>query len=76
MPEKESIADSLSRSKASADLSYEAEEYVRFVAANSSPQASDSDKELSKVRNCVQTEMWHKLENKRYLLVRNEFSVI
>ena len=88
IPGKENIADSLSRlarSKASADLSSEAEEYVRFVAENSTPQAlstreieraSDADKELSNVRKCVQTEMWHKLENKRYLLVRSELSVI
>ena len=88
IPGKENIADSLSRltrSKASADLSSEAEEYVRFVAENSTPQAlstreieraSDADQELSNVRKCVQTEMWHKLENKRYLLVRNELSVI
>ena len=75
----------LTRSKASADLSSEAEEYVRFVAENSTPQAlstreieraSDADKELSKLRKCEQTEMWHKLENKRYLLVRNELSVM
>ena len=42
IPGKENIADSLSRltrSKASADLSSEAEEYVRFVAENSTPQA-------------------------------------
>ena len=88
LPGKENIPDSLSRltrRKASVDLSSEAEEYVRFVAKNSTPQAlstreieraSDADKELSNVRKCVQTEMWHKLENKRYLLVRNELSVI
>ena len=39
-------------------------------------RASDADKELSNVRKCVQTEMWHKLETKQYLLVRNELSVI
>ena len=39
-------------------------------------RASDVDEELSNLRKCVQTEMWHKLENKRYLLVRNELSVI
>ena len=88
IPGKENIADSLSlltRNNASTDLSSEAEEYVRFVAENSIPQAlytreieraSDADKKLSNVRKCVQTEMWHKLENKRYLLVRNELSVI
>ena len=82
------MADSLSRltrSKASADLSSEAEEYVRFVAENSIPQAlstreieraSDVDKELSNLRKCVQTEIWDKRENKRYLLGRNELSVI
>ena len=55
---KENIADSLSRltrNKASTGLSSEAEEYVRFVAENSIPQAlspreieraSDADKEL------------------------------
>ena len=65
IPGKENIADSLSRlirSKASADLSSEAEEYVRFVAENSTPQAlstrdieraSDADKELSNVRKCA-----------------------
>ena len=65
IPGKENIADSLSRltrSKASADLSSEAEEYVRFVAENSTPQAlstreiehaSDADKELSNVRMCA-----------------------
>ena len=84
IPGKGNIADSLSRltrNKASGDLSSEAEEYVRFVAENSIPQvlsageierASDADKELSNVRKCVQMEMWPKLENKRYLLVRNE----
>lgn len=58
IPGKENIADSLSRltrSKASADLGSETEEYVRFVAENSTPQAlstreieqaSDVDKEL------------------------------
>lgn len=42
IPGKENIADSLSRlkrRKASTDLSSEAEEYVRFVAENSTPQA-------------------------------------
>ena len=88
IPGKDNISDSLSRltrSKGSAGLSSEAEEYVRFVAENSTPQApstreiergSDADKELSNVTKCVQTEMWHKLENKRYLLVRNELSFI
>ena len=88
IPGKENIADSLSRltrNKASSDLSSKAEEYVRFVAEKATPQAlstreieraSDVDEELSNVRKCVQTGQWHKLENKRYLLVRNELSVI
>ena len=88
IPGKENIADSLSRltrSQANADLSSEAEEYVRFVAEKATPQAlsmreieraSDTDGELSNVRKCVQTGQWHKLENRRYLLVRNELSVI
>ena len=42
IPGKENIADSLSRltrSQANADLSSEAEEYVRFVAEKATPQA-------------------------------------
>ena len=58
IPGTENIADSLSRltrNKASIDLSSEVEEYVRFIAENSIPQAlstreveraSDADKEL------------------------------
>ena len=58
---------------------------VRFVAENSTPQAlstreieraSNADNELSNVRKCVKTEMWRKLEYKRYLLIRNELFVI
>ena len=88
IPGKENIADSLSRltrNKAGADFSSEAEEYVRFVAKKATPAAlstreiecaSDVDEELSNVRKCVQTGQWHKPENKRYLLVRNELSEI
>ena len=88
IPGTENVADSLSRltrSKASADLSSEAKEYVRFVTEKATPQAlstreieraSDVDEELLNVRECVQTRQWHKLENKRYLLVRNELSFI
>ena len=82
VPGKENIADTLSRltrHKASSDLSSEAEEYVRLVREKATPQplstreierASHVDEELSNVRK------WHKLENKRYLLVRNELSII
>ena len=86
IPGKENIADSLScltRSKASADFSSEAEEYVRLVAENSTPQAlstreierASDPKEQPNLRKWVQTEMWHKLGNKRYLLFRNELCV-
>lgn len=85
---KENIADSMSRFTriiASADLSSEAKEYVRFVAEKATLQAlstrviecaSNVKEELSNVREWLQMEQWHKLENKCYLLVRNELSVI
>ena len=88
IPGKENIADSLSRltrHKASSDLSSEAEEYVRFVGKKATPQAlssreiervSDVDEELSNVRKWHKQRQWHKLENKRCLLVRNDLSII
>ena len=88
IPGKQNIAEPLSRltrNKESADLSSEAEEYVRFVPEKTTPQAlatreierfSDVDEGLSNVRECVQTGQWDKLEIKRYSLVRNELSVI
>ena len=66
IPGKDSIADPLSRHtsrKASANLSSEAEEFVRFVVERPTPQAlstreidraSDRDKELPNVLKCVQ----------------------
>ena len=88
IPGKENIADSLSRhtrSKPSADLCSETEEYVRFVAENATTQAlstreieraSEVDEELSSVRECIQKGQWQNVQNKRYLLVRNELSII
>ena len=88
VPGKENIADSLSRltnSKSSEELCSETEHYVRSVAEHATPQAlstreieqtSEADEKLSDVRNCIQRGQWHKLQNKRYLLVRSELSII
>ena len=49
--------------------------YVRFIAENVTPCAL-MDQELSNVRECIQKRQWETLENKRYLMVRSELSVI
>ena len=90
IPGKQNIADTLSRltdqhTKPCAKLCTKTEEYVRFVAENATPcalstqeieRASAIDKELSSVRECIQKGRWERLENKRYLMVRSELSVI
>ena len=90
IPGKENIADTLPRltdqhTKLCTKLCTKTEEYVRFVAENATPcalstrkieRASAIDKELSSVRECIQKGRWETLENKRYLMVRSELSVI
>lgn len=87
------IADCLSRllcedKDLSTDMtcgSQDAEQYIRFVAVESTPMAlttrevemaSDTDTEMGDIRSCLLSGKWHTLPHVKYLLVRNKFSAI
>ena len=64
---------------------FEKDEYVKFVARESTPvavatreieRASDRDPELLSFRACLVNGKWYKLPYKEYLPVRNELSAI
>ena len=86
IPGKTNIADSLSRlTSKTTEPDSETEEYVRYVAESATPkamstreieEASAVDPELSNLRKCHRENKWNNLQNKRYLLIRNEISVI
>lgn len=65
--------------------SVETDEYVKFIACESTPvamttrkieRASDCDRELLVIRECLVNGKWYKLPNEEYLPVRNELSAI
>ena len=87
------IADSLSRllskklenSKSKRHKWDETNEYVKFVARESTPvamttreieEASDLDQELCAIRDCLTNGQWYKLKYTEYLPMRNELSAI
>ena len=85
IPGKSNIADSLSRltTKVS-ELDLSTENYVRYIAASAPPKARSTrdieeacadDEELSNLRKCYRENKWNNLQNKRYLLVKNEISI-
>ncbi|CAG2251480.1 unnamed protein product [Mytilus edulis] len=87
----QNIADSLSRllvvpkNESKQGEINQAEEYIRFVASESTPNAvkiedvdkmSLNDKELQNIRNCLLNGRWQDLLNKQYLTVKQELSSI
>ena len=86
IPEKTNIADSLSRLTSKAEKpDLKTENYVCYVAVSATPramstreieEASAVDEELSNLRKCHRENRWNGLQNKRYLLVRDEISLI
>ena len=86
IPGKTNIADSLSRLTSKAEKpDLRTENYIRYVAVSATPramstreieEASAKDEELSNLRKCHRENRWNGLQNKRYLLVRDEISLI
>ena len=88
IPGPKNIADSLSRLLRPVPQSTdenETEEYVKWVAQESTPvslttreieRASEHDPELESVRECLLNGRWHAMEFKEYLPVRGELSAI
>ncbi|XP_063412611.1 uncharacterized protein K02A2.6-like [Mytilus trossulus] len=91
IPGSQNIADSLSRllvvpkNESKQGEINQAEEYIRFVASESTPNAvkiedvdkmSLNDKELQNIRNCLLNGRWQDLLNKQYLTVKQELSSI
>ena len=88
IPGKSNIADALSRllpNTVRQASPGDADEYIRFVAEESTPKAistrdieraSDIDPELCSIRQCLLTGRWYTVENKQYLPVRFELSAI
>ena len=85
-PGAENIADALSRlSLSQAEVTDDAEEYVRFVARNAVPNAitiqevereSDIDPELAAVRKCILTDSGWETVDVSYRSVRQELCVL
>ncbi|XP_046568676.1 uncharacterized protein K02A2.6-like [Haliotis rubra] len=85
-PGRSNIADPLSRLSREQfvkpqAVSSSAEEYVRFVAVNATPQAvttrevegaSATDDELEMVRQCIDSSDWNHCELKQYVIVSSE----
>ncbi|CAC5404852.1 unnamed protein product [Mytilus coruscus] len=89
IPGPKNIADSLSRlikeGKTSDNRENVTEEYVKFVAQESTPvamttreieRASENDPELKAVRECLVNSQWHRIEFKEYLPIRSELCSI
>lgn len=89
IPGPKNIADSLSRlineKQTSGDNKNVTEEYIQFVAQESTPVAmttreieiaSENDPELRAVRECLVNGQWHRIEFKEYLPIRNELCAI
>ena len=88
IPGPKNIADSLSRllyAMPSSEHKDQTEEYVKWVAQESTPvalttreieRASEHDAELKSVRECLLNGKWNVLEFKPYLPVRGELSAI
>ena len=88
IPGPKNVADCLSRLLSPITPSEDrnqTEEYVRWVAQESTPvalktreieRASEYDAELKSVRECLLNGKWHAMEFKEYLPVRGELSAI
>ena len=88
IPVSKNIADVLSRlvkSDQNKKMEEITDEYVKFVAQESTPSAtttreiereSASDSELKAIRECLINQQWHKLEYKEYLPIRGELCAI
>jgi hypothetical protein len=90
IPGPKNIADALSRLICEneidrTDNTRKMEDYVRFVAIQSTPtamttreieRASEYDVELKAVRECLVNGQWHRIEYKEYLPIRNELCAI
>eukprot|EP00794_Sanderia_malayensis_P004282 gene4282-4850_t len=86
IPGKTNIADVLSRLTSDVQSSNDsAEDYVHYIAKSATPRAmstreieepSATDEELCNLRKCYREKKWNNLQNKRYLLVKNELSVV
>ncbi|KAK6192673.1 hypothetical protein SNE40_004107 [Patella caerulea] len=88
IPGKNNIADCLSRllkTDGPMSSSIDTEEYIKFVALASTPNAlttkeieiaSGKDPELENIRQCLMTGRWHDTNYKQYVPIRNELSSI
>lgn len=86
IPGKTNIADPRSHLTTKVEESaWSAESYIRYVAVSAMPkgmstreieEASAEDEELLNLRKRHRENKWNNLQNKRYLLVRHEISVI